>query len=88
MTTLLPKNVRMIMLAGAMLSACGAVWVGMDLYSGIEDGIFHLVRGQPVTSTDTFRYWLLAFGESLAVLTLLGITIVFAVLMKGRTPRG
>lgn len=87
MTTPLPKKVRAIVLAGAILSACGAAWVGMDLYSGIESGIFHLLRGQPVSAADGFRYWLLAFGESLAVLTLLGVTVAFAVLVRGRTPR-
>ena len=77
----------MIVLAGALLSACGAAWVGMDLYRGLESGTFYLVRGQPVNADDVLRYWLLAFGESLAVLTLSGVTAVCVILLMGRTLR-
>lgn len=85
LTTLLPKTVQMIVLAGTLLSARGAAWVGMDLYRGLESGTFYLVRGQPVNAADVLRYWLLAFGEGLAVLTLLGITVAFLILLMGRT---
>jgi len=87
MTLSAPPNIRLIVLAGALLSACGAAWLGMDLYSGLENGIFHLVRTRPVSAADGFRYWLLVVGESLAVLTLSGVTVAFVILLMGRRLR-
>lgn len=87
MTTLSRKTIRIIVLAGALLSAGGAAWVGLDFYAGLKGGIFYLVRGHPVSAAEGFRYWLLAFGEGLALLTLLGVTVGFVILLMGRPRR-
>ena len=46
--------------------------IGIDLYRGLADGVFSLVRGKPITAADGFGYRLLVFGESLAVIAMLG----------------
>ncbi|CAG0977119.1 hypothetical protein RHDC4_01652 [Rhodocyclaceae bacterium] len=80
MTAPLPPAIRLVLIAGALLAAGGAAWIGMDLFSGLGDGGFGLVRGEPVTREDGFRYWLLVGGESLAVLVLTGIALTFGFL--------
>lgn len=87
MTAPLPPAVRLALLAGALLAAGGAVWIGTDLVSGLGDGRFELVRSGPVTRDDGFRYWLLACGEGLAVLVLAGIVTVFGFLGLRGTAR-
>lgn len=83
----LPGNIRVIVFAGAALALGGAIWLGIDLYSGLVHGIFHLVRANPVTTADGFRYGLLVCGESFSILVLLGVATVFAILATGRMPQ-
>ena len=83
----LPWNIKAIIFAGAALTAAGAGWIGVDLYSGLVHGVFHLVRSHPITALDGFRYWLAAGGESLSVLILSGMAILLMLLATGRIPR-
>jgi len=83
----LPWHIKAIIFAGAVLAAAGAVWIGVDLYSGLVHGVFRWVRSHPVTALDGFRYWLAAGGESLSVLILSGMAILLMLLATGRIPR-
>ena len=88
MTAPLPPAIRIALLAGALLTAGGAVWIGTDLVSGLGDGRFELVRGGPVTRADGFRYWLLLCGEGLAILLLAAIAMTFGFLgLRGTAQR-
>ncbi|MDK9725361.1 MAG: hypothetical protein OEL88_10765 [Sterolibacteriaceae bacterium MAG5] len=88
MTAPLPPAIRLVLVAGALLAASGAAWVGADLFSGLGDGTFGLIRGGPVTRDDGFRYWLLVCGEGLAVLVLTGVALTFGFLGLRGTTRG
>ena len=46
-TASLPGKARAALFVGMLLAACRAVWVGLDLYSGLGKGSFHLVRWKP-----------------------------------------
>ena len=83
----LPWNIKALIFAGATMAAAGAGWIGVDLYSGLVNGVFRLVRSHPVTAVDGFRYWLAAGGESLSVLILSGMAILLMLLATGRIPR-
>ena len=81
-----PRLLGTVILSTALLSLAGAVYIGADLYRGLVEGSFALVRAEPITQADGFRYKLIAFGESLVVLVLLGCTVlmlkVFSVFRK------
>jgi hypothetical protein len=85
-STMNPRIIGIVILCAALLSLAGAIYIGADLYRGLVKGSFALVRAEPITQADGFRYKLIAFGESLAVLVLLGCTVlmlkVFAVFRK------
>ncbi len=69
---MLPKYLKPLLLLTALLSLAAAIYIGSDLYAGLTRGVFTLVRGQPVTSADGFRYKLALIGESMGVLLMLG----------------
>lgn len=62
------------LLAGAVIALFSGVLIGIDLYHGIVDGEFRLVRGNPITPADGFRYGFTTFGETLSVVILAGCT--------------
>lgn len=63
-----PRALSAIALLGALLALAAGGYIGLDLYRGLVDGNFLLVRGKPITPADGFRYWLTAFGEGFGVL--------------------
>lgn len=67
-----PKHLNIVLLCVALLSVGAAIYIGADLYSGLTGNGFTLVRGDPITSADGFRYKLALFGESVSVLLMLG----------------
>ena len=68
----LPRSLAPLFLAVACIALGGVAVLALDLYRGLADGAFMLVRGTPVTVDDGFRYTLIALGEGLGVLVLLG----------------
>ena len=66
------KVVKSIVLCAALLALGAAIYIGLDLYAGLFGSGFALVRGEPITSADGFRYHMVTFGESLGVLLMLG----------------
>ena len=69
--------VRAILGFIVFISASGAIWIALDLYSGIHDGVFHLTRNTPIESTNHPAFSLIFIGELLATMTLLGISAIF-----------
>lgn len=63
---------RAVIQGAASLSLAAAIYIGIDLYRGLVEGSFSLLRGAPVTHEDGFRFTLIAFGEGLAVVSMLG----------------
>ena len=79
MTEVRPRNrslsfPALALLAGAAVALISGAFIGIDLYHGLVDGEFRLVRGNPITSADGFRYGFTAFGETLSVVILAGCT--------------
>ena len=66
------KVVKSIVLCAALLALGAAIYIGFDLCAGLFGSGFALVRGEPITSADGFRYHMVVFGESLGVLLMLG----------------
>ena len=66
------KVVSGILLCAVLLSLGAAIYIGFDLCVGLFGSGFALVRGEPITSADGFRYHMVVFGESLGVLLMLG----------------
>ena len=66
------KVVKSIVLCAALLALGAAIYIGLDLYAGLFGSGFALVRGEPITAADGFRYHMVTFGESLGVLLMLG----------------
>ena len=69
-----PAVLAVMALLGALLALGAAVYIGVDLYRGLGDGAFLLVRGKPVSAADGFRYWFTLFGEGFSVVVMLGCT--------------
>lgn len=63
-------KLALMVLLVAIVALTSAVYLGLDLYRGLFEGGFTLVRGNPISSGDGFRYWLIFFGEGLALATL------------------
>ncbi len=74
--TVTPRFIRIILLCAGLLSLSAAIYIGSDLYAGLTGSGFALVRGEPVTSADGFRYKLIMVGESIGVLSMLGCALL------------
>ena len=83
------KLVKSIVLCAALLALGAAIYIGFDLYAGMFGNGFALVRGEPITSADGFRYHMAMFGESLGVLLMLGcagLMLKISLLLKDKVP--
>ena len=69
------------LLIGAAMALISGACIGVDLYHGLVDGEFRLVRGNPITQADGFRYGLTAFGETFGVFILAGCTWLMLTLL-------
>ena len=66
------KVVKSIVLCAALFALGSSIYICLFLYAGLFGSGFALVRGEPITSADGFRYHMVTFGESLGVLLMLG----------------
>ena len=81
--------IKSIVLCTALLALGAAIYIGFDLYAGMFGNGFALVRGEPITSADGFRYHMAMFGESLGVLLMLGcagLMLKILLLLKDKVP--
>lgn len=73
-----PAYLRPVLAGAALLCLGGAGVVGLDFYAGVFGEGFTLVRVTPVVRGDGARFYLMAFGEGLAVAVLAALSGLMA----------